>query len=149
MKKRALIVSICAAAFLITTPLLFGEETDRVLSAEKLLEVLANVRNWTAETLEFRKSTPDLEPKEILEQANAIRRKFDPVMVLMATTEPAAEYRHAATILLMGTKGVELALWHYIFAVVAGVDNSKTYGDTLLQVAVSQINDADKLFSSP
>ena len=149
MKRRSLIVSIYVVVFLITTPLLFGEDTGEVLSLEILRSLLADVRSWTAETLEFRKKTPDLEPKEILEQADAIRKKFDPVMVLMATTKPAEEYAQAATILLMGTKGVELALWHYIFAVVAGVDNSKTYGDTLLQVAVNQLNDAEKLFSSP
>jgi hypothetical protein len=142
-------VALIIAGWLFIPSTVFAEDGDGYdpVSVDRLRAVLADVKSWTTETIAFRENAKTLELKELVEQANAIRKKFDPVMVLMATTEPPEEYQLAATMLLMGTKGVELSLWHYILAAVANASNAMEHGDTLLQTAVSQINDAEKLFA--
>jgi len=117
------------------------------ISAEELREVLEDVSSWAAETIMFRENAKNLRSREIVEQANAIRVKFDPVIILMATTEPESEYKQAGVMLLMGAKGVELALWHYIYAILGTSGKAKDYGDALLSTAVNQIHDAEELFS--
>jgi hypothetical protein len=149
IKKRLAVAVLILAGCLLIPSQVFAQDGDDYdpVSANRLRAVLADVKVWTAETIAFRENAKNLEVKELVRQANVIRKKFDPVMVLMATTEPPAEYQLAATMLLMGTKGVELSLWHYILAGVANATNAMTHGDTLLQTAVDQINDAGKLFA--
>lgn len=149
INRQLSILVVIAAGWLAAVPSLFAQEADRyeTVSIEQLLAVQADVKVWTAQTIAFRENAENLTARELVAQANAIRVKFDPVMILMATTEPAEEYQLAATLLLMGTKGVELSLWHYILAAAANAKNAMEHGDTLLQTAVNQLNDAEKLFA--
>jgi len=150
MKKNHTLFAIgMITACLLSAFPLFGQDSGgyETVSEEKLREVLADVKTWTAEAIEFRNNAKNLEPKELVAQANAIRKKFDPVMVLMATTEPPEDIQLAATMLLMSAKGTELSLWHYILATVANAANALEHGDALLQTAISQLNDAEKLFT--
>ena len=126
---------------------LFAQEGYEPITAEELRAVLEDVRSWAAETSIFRKNAVNMKPQEIYNEASAIQRKFDPVMVLMATTEPEATYKPATAMLLMGAKGVELALWHYIYAVMSDSQNAMNHGDAVLAAAVNQLHDADMLFS--
>ncbi len=128
---------------------LYAQDTggSDIISGEQLRAVLENVNSWAAETAVFRKNAQNLTAQELLEKASAIRKKFDPVMVLIATTEPASEYKKAAVLLCTGAKGVELALWHYMLATLAGSEALKDHGDVLLKAAVSELNDATVLFS--
>ena len=139
---------ILIAGCMFMTSGLYAQDTSdkEIISGDELKEVLEDVRSWTAESIEFLKIAKDLTTQEIVAQANAIRVKFDPLMVLMATTDPEAEYQQAAIMLLMGAKGVELALWHYIYAVLGNSQEAKDHGDELLGAAVSQLNDAKELF---
>ena len=148
-KNRQTIVILIIVGWLLIPSMVFSEDGEgyETVSVDRLRAVLADVKIWTTETISFRENAKNLDVKELVRQANAIRKKFDPVMVLMATTEPPEEYQLAATLLLMGTKGIELSLWHYILAGVANASNAMTHGDTLLQSAVDQINDAGKLFA--
>ncbi len=145
MKRFAgvvLLLSVC----LFFPSALFAQDGYDPISAEELREVLEDVKSWAAETSIFRENAKKMNSSAILEQADAIRKKFDPVMVLIATTEPEAEYKPAAVMLLMGTKGVELALWHYMYAILGNSQRAMEHGDVILSAAVNQLLDAEKLF---
>lgn len=147
--KNVLIVLILVAGSLAAPLALCAQDTVeyKPISAQQLREVLEDVRSWATETVQFRNNAENLTPQEVVQQANAIRKKFDPVMVLMATTEPPPEYKTAGIVVVMGTKGIELALWHYILAVIADSQNAKNHADVILQAALGQLNDAQLLFS--
>jgi hypothetical protein len=148
-KNKAAIVILVLFAYVLAPESLLGQESSRYepISAEELREVLEDVGSWTAETIIFRENAKEMDARRILERANAIRVKFDPVMVLMATTEPEPVYKPASVMLLMGAKGVELALWHYIYAIIGNSEKAKEHGDSILGAAVNQIQDARELFS--
>lgn len=147
--KNRFILLILVAGSLLLPLALNAEDTAAYdpISAQQLREIMEDVRSWAASTIELLNDASNLTPREIVERIDALRRNFDPLMVLLATTEPAGEYKRAAVMLLMGTKGVELSLWHYIYAVLGDSQNAKDHGDVLLRAAVSQLNDAHTLFS--
>jgi len=149
IRKHVCILLIFFAGSLLTPLALCAQDAVEYepVSLEELRVILEDVRAWTAETIELLKNAKDLPPQKILAGLDAIRKKFDPVMVLIATTEPAAEYKKAAVTLLMGTKGVELALWHYIYSILDDSQPAKDHGDVLMSTAIGQLNAARALFS--
>ena len=150
IRRRVAGVLLIIMGFLFISPQVFAQEIVeyKPISVELLRVVLADVKGWMTETIAFRENAKNLTLEELVQQASAIRKKFDPVMVLMATTEPPDDYKVAATLLLMGTKGLELSLWHYILAGVTSTQVSIDHGDTLLQPAVDQIGYAERLFDN-
>lgn len=148
IRRKIAGVLLIIAGWLLISPSLFAQEIEQYkpIPVEMLRAVLADVKGWMDETIDFRENAKTLTIEELVQQAGDIRKKFDPVIVLMATTEPPDDYKLAATLLLMGTKGLELSLWHYILAGVTNTQIAIDHGDTLLQPAVDQIRDAEKLF---
>ena len=148
MRPRTVSLLILAAAAILLPSSLSAQETDarETLSVERLLEVLADVEAWTEATVELRQAIKSYDQEGFVRAADGLRARFDPIMVLMATTNPAAEVRQAAVLLLMATKGVELALWHYIYGALSSQTTSYDHGDVLLKAAMSQLTGARTLF---
>lgn len=141
---------LAAALVLAVTPLgaQDGAGSGRpVVGKEQLLRVLEQAKGWAKDTTELRSAAKDLDARKIAARADAIRSGIDGTIVLMATTEPPAEWKQAAVLLQMGVKGVELALWHYLYAAIAAYEPGVEHGDVLLKAALGQITGAEKLFS--
>lgn len=74
-----------------------------------------------------------------------LQRQCEPIIVLIARTEPPRELQQLGMNTAMGVKGVELAIWHYLYGAASGETDHVEYGDQLLTRARRELQRASEL----
>jgi hypothetical protein len=139
-------VFLIGMAFAVLLPRMLGAADKREIGAEELMGVLSNVKTWASAAVDLRSRSPAMNAQDFIKEAEALRGNFEEVILLIAQTKPSASVQQAAMLLAMGTKGVELGLWHYVYGALANMKNSIDYGDTLIKTAAGQLDAAAQLF---
>jgi hypothetical protein len=120
-------------AMLVLMTSILGAQERPTVSLQQLLAALDEAASITDAAVELRSQlADDLTPGEFVAGAAPLQRQFEPIIVLIAQTEPPREFQQFAMAVAMGVKGVELALWHYLYAAISGQAERIEYGDELL-----------------
>ena len=151
MRFTALLAAFAIALAAITCVSLFGQDSQtekKVISSDELKTICSDVAALAAQAVELRKKSAGMSSRDIVNEAERLRRRLEAVVLTIASTRPAQSDQRAAMLLAMGTKGAELALWHYIYGVMANSPRSNEHGDVLLKAAAAQIDAARQMLFS-
>jgi len=112
---------------------ILGAQDRPMVSLQELLAVLDEATNIADAALDLRSGLADeLTAAEFAAGTAPLQRQFEPIIVLIARTEPPREFQQFAMTVAMGVKGVELALWHYLYGAISGQADRIEYADELL-----------------
>jgi hypothetical protein len=149
MRFTSFIITIVIVLFAAIAGPLFAQDSQtdkKVISNDELKKFCVEVAALTSQAVELRKKPAGISSRDIVKEAERLRQQLEAVILTVAATRPAPADQRAAMLLAMGTKGAELALWHYIYGVMANSPRSTEYGDVLIKTAADQIEAARQLF---
>jgi hypothetical protein len=151
MRCVRFIVAIGIALVAVTAGPLSAQNSQadkKLISGDELKKFCIDVAAFTAQAVELRKKSAGLPPRDLVKEAEQLRQQLEAVVLTIAATRPAPADQRAAMLLAMGTKGAELALWHYIYGVMANSPKATEYGDVLVKTAADQIDAARQIFQN-
>lgn len=112
---------------------ILGAQERRTVSTQELLATLDEAASIAEAAAQLRSRLAEgLTPAEFAVAAAPLQRQCAPMIVLIADTDPPRELQQFAMTVAMGVKGVELALWHYLYGALSGEADRIEYADGLL-----------------
>jgi hypothetical protein len=142
MKARSPLLLVCCC---LVAAAVHAQERPLV-SLEQLIVSLDEAHAITEAAFAFRSRLgEDLPAPEFAEAMAELQRRCEPILMLIIQTNPPRELQRFAMNIAMGLKGVELALWHYIYGVLSGQGDHISYADELLTRGRAELQFANEL----
>jgi hypothetical protein len=129
MKARWITLMMCCCFVAVTVQ----AQEKPFVTAEQLIAALDEATDIAELAVELRGRLPtDLPAPDFVREVAGLQRRCEPIIVLIAQTNPPPELQRLAMNIAMGVKGVELALWYYLYGVLSNQAGHINYGDQLL-----------------
>lgn len=130
---------------LFTSSLLCAQERE-IVSFEQLLEIYDMTNDMIDDIAEKRKNMQSEQTAKFFFQSVVEHQKsLEPVIILIAETDPPKEVQLYAISVAIAVKEAELALWLYIKAFVSNQQKYLNFGDVLLGESKDELESASLL----
>ena len=129
--------------FLVFNSAIVSAQEREMVTFEQLLEIYDLTYEMTNDIAEKRKSMEsDETAKSFFQSVVEYQKNFEPVIILIAETDPPREAQLYAISVAIAVKEAELALWLYIKASVSNQQKYLNFGDVLLGESKDELESA-------
>ena len=136
---------VAAIVVLVTCDFALAQEKPTV-PPQQLVAALDQSAAIADEVLRIRRAFPDeITGEQFLRGIAPLQERFEPVLSLIIETNPPREMQQLAMLIAMGAKGVELSVWHYIYALMTSDSRHLEIGDEHLSVGLDQLSAAGEM----
>ncbi len=132
-----------ATTLLLLTASFAVAQSNPIIPPEQLMASLEESAAIAERTLDVRRAFPDeITAEQFVRDMADLQEQFEPILSLIIETDPPREMQQLAMLTAMGAKGVELSLWHYIYALLTSDSRYLELGDSYLSAGLDHLRSA-------